>query len=174
MLAARGSDTRRARLLAMLRSSTEPITGQAFSQLLGVSRQAIVNDIAILRAAGSAIIGSSRGYRLDEGPPGLVEVIHSDHGPERVGEEAEILLDRGIAVLDVGVNHSVLGEIRAPILVESRADLEGHLEVLRRAGDLPLSTITRGIHSHTLRAPNRDALDAAKRELADRGILLRD
>ncbi len=158
-------------MVSMLRASIEPITGSEFSKRLGVSRQAIVNDIAILRAAGEPIIGSSQGYRV-EGPAGLTEIIRCSHGPERGREEFEILLNRGIAVLDVGIEHSVFGEVRAPILVETSADIDRYSEKILQAGEMPLSSITRGVHSHTVRARNRDALDAARRELGERGILL--
>lgn len=158
----------------MLRSSPEPITGSTFSDQLGVSRQAIVNDIAILRAAGEQITGSPRGYRMADDPPGVRALIRCDHPPDRGREEFEILLDRGITVLDVGVEHSVLGEVRAPILIETRADIDRCSETITEAGEMPLSAITRGVHSHMVRAPNRDALDAAMRELRERGILIED
>ena len=123
--------------------------------MLGVSRQAIVNDIAILRASGQAIIGGPHGYRVGR-VSGLIEVIHCNHQPDRGREEWEILLDRGIAVLDVG---------------ETRADIDRHAATIAEAGEAPLSVITGGRHTHTVRAPNQDALDAAKRELSERGIL---
>jgi transcriptional regulator of NAD metabolism len=168
---ARGtSDERRAELLHTLNGAEGPVTGSELSSMLGVSRQAIVNDIAILRASGQAIIGGPHGYRVGR-VSGLIEVIHCNHQPERGREEWEILLDRGIAVLDVGVDHSVFGEIRAPVVVETRADIDRHAATITEAGEAPLSVITGGRHTHTVRAPNQDALDAAKRELSERGIL---
>jgi len=168
---ARGtSGERRAELLRILNDAESSVTGSELSSLLGVSRQAIVNDIAILRASGQAIIGGPHGYRVGL-VSGLIEVIHCNHPPERGNEEWEILLDRGIAVLDVGVDHSVFGEIRAPVVVETRADIDRHTATITEAGEAPLSVITGGRHTHTVRAPNLDALDAAKRELHERGIL---
>ena len=168
---ARGtSGERRAELLRILNGAESSVTGSELSSLLGVSRQAIVNDIAILRASGEAIIGGPRGYRIGR-LSGLIEIIHCNHQPDRGREEWEILLDRGIAVLDVGVDHSVFGEIRAPVVVETRADIDRHTATITEAGEAPLSVITGGRHSHTVRVPNLDALDAAKRELRERGIL---
>jgi len=168
---ARGtSGERRAELLRILNDAESSVTGSELSSLLGVSRQAIVNDIAILRASGQAIIGGPHGYRVGL-VSGLIEVIHCNHPPERGNEEWEILLDRGIAVLDVGVDHSVFGEIRAPVVVESRADIDRHTARITEAGEAPLSVITGGRHTHRVRVPNLDALDAAKRELRERGIL---
>jgi uncharacterized protein len=163
------SAERRAKLLDILTDAESPVTGSTLSALLGVSRQAIVNDIAILRASGNVITGGPHGYRT--GPVlGMVEIIHCLHPPDRGREEWEIL-DRGVVVLDVGVDHSIFGEIRAPVLVETRADIDRHAETITKAREAPLSVITGGRHTHMVRAPNHDALEAAKRELDERGIL---
>jgi uncharacterized protein len=172
---ARGSSAeRRAELLRVLRASVESVTGSELSATLGVSRQAIVNDIALLRASGEAIVAGPQGYRMAEGSRGLTAIIRCRHEPTRGREELEILLDRGVSVLDVGVEHSIFGEVRAPVVVESRADIDRHVEVITKAGEAPLSVITLGFHSHTVRAPSHDALRAAKRELRERGILQED
>jgi uncharacterized protein len=173
-MAGGATGVRRAELLRILRKAERATTGSELSVTLGVSRQAIVTDVAILRAAGEHIVGTPQGYRMDGAVGGFTAVIGCSHPPDRGREEFEILLDRGIAVLDVGVEHSVFGEVRAPISVETRADVDRYSERISQAGEMPLSVITRGIHSHTVRAPNRDALEAAKRELCERGILLDD
>ena len=41
--------------------------------------------------------------------------------------------------------------------------------MIAKAGEAPLSVITGGRHTHMVRAPNHDALEAAKRELDERG-----
>jgi transcriptional regulator of NAD metabolism len=53
-------------LVELLRSSEAPITGSDLASELGVSRQVIVNDVAIVRASGVPILGSPRGYVLVE------------------------------------------------------------------------------------------------------------
>ena len=53
---------RRERIVELLREAHRAITGSELSVSLGVSRQAIVNDMAILRAAGEKIGGSPHGY----------------------------------------------------------------------------------------------------------------
>ena len=55
------SEERRSRLVSILRSSDSPVTGADLSAQLGVSRQVIVNDVAIVRATGEQILGSPRG-----------------------------------------------------------------------------------------------------------------
>jgi len=168
------SGERRAELLRILRETDEPVTGSELSATLGVSRQAIVNDIALLRATGEAIAAGPQGYRMADGSRGVTAMIRCHHEPTRGREELEILLDRGVSVLDVGVEHSVFGEVRARFVVDSRADIDRHAEAITKAEEAPLSVITRGFHSHTVRAPSHDALRAAKRELRERGILRED
>ena len=165
---------RRTELLRILREANHAITGSQLSSRLGVSRQAIVTDVAILRAAGEDIVGSTRGYRMNDATGGLTAVIGCSHPPNRGREEFEILIDRGITVLDVSVDHSIFGTLRAPILIETRGDIDRYSERIIKAGEMPLSVITRGVHAHTVRARNIDALEAAKRELSERGILLDD
>jgi transcriptional regulator of NAD metabolism len=56
------------RIVELLREGHRPITGSELSLSLGVSRQAIVNDMAILRAAGEPIDGSPQGYHWEGDP----------------------------------------------------------------------------------------------------------
>lgn len=44
------SDIRREKLLDILKNSSAPVSGSALARQLGVSRQVIVQDIALLRA----------------------------------------------------------------------------------------------------------------------------
>ena len=55
---------RREELINTIKSSTSPISGKTLAQLYDVSRQVIVQDIALLRTAGYDIISTNRGYIL--------------------------------------------------------------------------------------------------------------
>ena len=55
---------RREKLLSMLAKSKEPIAGAEMAKQLSVSRQVIVQDIALLRAADNNIVSTNRGYVL--------------------------------------------------------------------------------------------------------------
>ena len=57
--------TRRKEILRQLQLSEKPVSASRFARDLGVSRQIIVGDVALLRAAGEDIIATSRGYKLD-------------------------------------------------------------------------------------------------------------
>jgi transcriptional regulator of NAD metabolism len=168
------SERRRERLGRILHDADDPVTGSYLAKRLGVSRQVIVNDVAILRAAGHPIVGSPQGYLLVDRASGPTDVIACRHARDLGRRELGILVDHGIVVLDVVVEHLVYGEIRANLMVKSRADIERYARVLERSGQAPLSSLTGGLHLHTVRAPSPDALEAAKRELRETGLLIED
>jgi transcriptional regulator of NAD metabolism len=174
MAAQTPSERRRSSLVEILREADAPVTGSDLSSSLGVSRQAVVNDVAILRAMGEPILGSPRGYvsgdRGDERPVAAIACRH-DRATSR--RETEILVDRGISILDVVVEHPLYGEVQANLFIDSRSDIDRYMEILESDAQ-PLSALTGGVHLHHVRAPSADALEAAKRELAEAGILLAD
>src|SRR5205823_1068185 len=88
---------RRMRIVELLREGHRPITGSELSLSLGVSRQAIVNDMAILRAAGDPIDGSPQGYHSEGDPPGGTSNCSgsSTRGEPAVSDERRVT-DSGI------------------------------------------------------------------------------
>ena len=60
-------EERRSQILQILTDSTKPVAGTLLAQRLNVSRQVIVQDIALLRANGTAIFSTNKGYLLQEG-----------------------------------------------------------------------------------------------------------
>ena len=58
------ADSRRKEILAIVGNSDNPLPAGVLAEKLGVSRQVIVQDIAILRANGYDIISTNRGYLL--------------------------------------------------------------------------------------------------------------
>ena len=57
-------EKRRERILAAIGSTDEPQSAGALGDRFGVSRQVIVQDIAVLRAEGAPIVSTNRGYIL--------------------------------------------------------------------------------------------------------------
>ena len=58
-----GAD-RRKEILSMIRDTDTPVSGTAIGRKTGVSRQVVVQDIALLRTQGYPIISTARGYLL--------------------------------------------------------------------------------------------------------------
>jgi len=168
-----GPDRRR-KLMERLGARKGPIAGNELARQFRVSRQCLVQDVAILRAHGEEILSTPRGYRLPSAKPdGHRAVIACKHGPERTLEELNILVDYGVKVLDVVVEHPLYGELRGALMIESRADV---LEFLRRRRVTKaslLSSLTGGVHLHTLEASRPEMIAKAKAQLHARGILLK-
>ena len=53
-------DKRRDRIIQMLADSNAPISGAELAERLGVSRQVIVQDIALLRAVDKSILSTNK------------------------------------------------------------------------------------------------------------------
>jgi uncharacterized protein len=167
-------DDRRRRILTWMQRMRTAVSGNELADHFEVSRQCIVQDIAILRAGGSEILATPRGYRLpDVARPGHREIIACDHPAERTEEELQILVDHGVKVLDVIVEHPVYGELRGSLMLESRADIQDFLQQMRVRQASLLSSLTGGVHLHTVEAHRAEMVARAKVQLRERGFLLK-
>ncbi len=162
---------RRERLLELLETASEPVPGSVLAARLGVSRQAIVHHIAVLRAAGAPIEATTRGYRWQQSE-GLRAVFMVRHAPEETADELYALVDAGLTVVDVLVEHPVYGELRGGLDLHSRSDVDQFLDTLAKAHGSLLSTLTDGIHWHTVEARDRAAIERGRAALLRLGFLL--
>ena len=161
-------------MLAWMRSLHAPTQGGALARHFRVSRQCVVQDIAILRASGNEILATPQGYRLPEKSSRACRAILAcKHAPERVEEELEILVDHGVNILDVLVEHPVYGELRGSLMIESRADLQDFLGKVRTTKAALLSSLTHGVHLHTVEASREAMIVRAKAKLRAQGFLLK-
>jgi uncharacterized protein len=167
--------TRRGRILEWMRGRNGPAPGAELARHFRVSRQCVVQDIAILRAEGNDILSTPQGYRLpvQQSLGGHRAVIACQHGPERTEEELQILVDNGVRVLDVIVEHALYGEMRGSLTIESRADVQDFVRQWKGTKASLLSSLTRGVHLHTVEASRPEMIERAKAELHSRGILLK-
>lgn len=167
-------DERRAGVLARLRAAGRPVRAADLAAAFHVSRQVIVGDVAILRAEGHPVVGTPRGYVLLEGTPapGPQAVFACRH--DRRGTRAELLaiVEAGCTVVDVIVEHPLYGELRGNLMLATREDVERFLRALRAGRTELLSSLTGGVHLHTVTAPSFEALARAREALAREGILL--
>lgn len=165
-----GSD-RQELIINKLRNSHKPITGSEFAEVTNVSRQVIVQDISILKAKKEPILATSRGYILQiENKASKIIVVN--HTPDQTEEELNIIVDHGVTVKDVTVEHALYGEITASIMVSNRAEVKQFIHNMNETKAPYLLTLTNGIHLHTLEADSIDKIEAACRDLAANHILL--
>lgn len=164
---------RRAGLLQLLRERGEAVTGTELAQRLCVSRQVIVQDVAVLRAAGQDILATPRGYLLVHSTHAAHRaVLAVRHSREETEEELTLLVDEGLRVVDVVVEHSLYGELRAPLMLTSRADVRAFTARLAETGAALLSELTGGVHLHTVEAWSPEGTARAREALRRRGMLL--
>lgn len=162
-------EQRREALLKLLHEADGPVSAAVLADRLGVSRQIIVGDVALLRAAGEEIAATPRGYVSTHETCALRRTVACIHSEEQTGEELRIFVDHGCIVQDVIVEHPVYGQLTGALHLRSRFDVD---EFLRRsAGSAPLSSLTDGLHLHTLLCPDEATFDRVKAQLRERGFL---
>lgn len=138
-----------------------------------MSRQVIVQDVAVLRAAGRGILATPRGYVIERAmPPRTEAVLAVRHSRAETADELNALVDLGLEVVDVIVEHPVFGEMRGMLRLRSRDDVARFVARLGRSRAGLLSATTGGVHLHTVRGPRRELLAKARSEMRRRGYLI--
>ena len=166
------ASTRRSAVLKALTAADGPISASQLAAQFNVSRQIIVGDVALLRAAGEAISATPRGYVLDRVRQGITRTVACRHPIEGTEQELQIMVDNGCTVLDVIVEHAVYGQLTGQLQIRSRYDVAQFMERLNADGAKPLSSLTDGIHLHTLLCPDTDAYTRTCDALREAGFLL--
>jgi len=169
-----GHEERRKSILDALVSSAEPVTGQDLASRLKVSRQIIVQDIALLRAHGEDVVATPRGYVLAPKASGAraQAVVACRHGRDNVKEELMAIVGLGGEVIDVIVEHPLYGQMTGLLMLKSQRDVDDFMRRVEDTGASLLSTLTQGVHLHTIRAHDRQALRMIVDRLRIDGYLL--
>ncbi len=164
------AEERRSRIITRLQTATVPISASRLAAEFGVSRQIIVQDVAILRAAGHRVVALSRGYRLDtdQSCRRVFKVCHSD---ETVGDELYSIVNLGGTVEDVFIFHKVYGTVRAAMEIRDRTNVEDFLNNIAMGKSSLLKNVTAGYHYHTVLAESEEVLDLIETTLREKGYL---
>lgn len=162
---------RRKKIIQHISSSGRPVSGTDLATEYGVSRQVIVQDIALLRATGCQIISTNRGYLLVEKelPRKVFKVTHTE---EQMDDELKTIVDLGGTVVNVFVWHRVYGKVTGDLDINSRRKIKAFIESLGESKSEPLMNITSGYHYHTVEAPDQETLDLIEKALDEKGYLL--
>lgn len=107
-------DERRQFILKLLAGSESPLSGTEIAGKCGVSRQIIVQDIALLRATNKNILSTYRGYLLyqpEKDTENFKRTFAVSHTDEQIQDELYTFVDCGGKVLDVTVMHEIYGAI---------------------------------------------------------------
>ena len=169
---------RRDEILQRLQQSRGSVTGADLARQLGVSRQVIVQDVAILRAEGHGILATPQGYVMvpesDPAPAPHRARIAVNHPPQRTREELNVFVDCGVRVVDVIVEHALYGDLTGVLMLKSRDDVSRFMTRMEDAEAALLSSLTEGVHLHTVEFDRVDDLKHAEDELRKRGLLAGD
>ena len=160
---------RREQILKILKSSEKPVPGVELAKLLEVSRQIIVQDMALIRANGIDVTSTNRGYviREEKEVSRVFKVIHTN---EQVEEELNLFVDFGGKVEDVFVFHKVYGVIKATLNIKSRRDVKLYMEGISSGKSTNLLNLTSNYHYHTIVAEDEQTLDMIQEELIKCGF----
>ena len=164
-----GAADRRNAILERLEDTTAPLPAARLGEDLGVSRQIIVGDVALLRASGHSIHATNRGYLLARPTTRPRRSLTVQHTRGQIRTELSAILDAGGAVIDVSIEHRLYGQITADLLIRNRRDLKAFLA--RLADSSSLAELTNGWHTHTIEADSEERLDAISRRLDELGLL---
>lgn len=163
---------RRARIIDILTEADEPVSGGQLAKRLGVSRQIIVQDMALLRTGGgSEVISTYRGYVLQKEPKVCRKVFKVRHSTADTQRELLEIVDLGGQVEDVFVYHRVYGVVRGQLRISSRRDVTAFMERLSQSSSAPLMQITDEFHYHTVSAADAETLGLIGKRLDELGFL---
>ncbi|MGM0897176.1 MAG: transcription repressor NadR [Bacillota bacterium] len=169
-------EERRNVLLEELKQAARPMTGGELGKLAQVSRQVVVGDMTLLKAKGEPIIATSQGYLyLDpSGNKQFSRRIACNHKPEETEAELRLLVECGVTVKDVSIEHPVYGELTAGIHVSTQLDVDLFMQRIRETGASYLLELTEGTHIHTITADQAETLTQAIDAMKRHGYLLEE
>ena len=143
---------RRDTIIKMLGEKGKPLSGTELAKELGVSRQVIVQDIALLRAVNKNILSTNKGYVLydpSEETQKARRTIAVSHSDEQTQDELYTIVDFGGKVLDVVIEHDIYGQITVDLILKSRQDVDEFIAKVAKSKAKPLKTLTGNKHFHT-------------------------
>ena len=167
---------RKQELLALLKQSKEAINGQSLAEQFGVTRQIIVQDIALLRADGAQIISTNRGYIYKNSDDNSYahRLFKVNHTVNEMEEELLAIVDNGGRIKNIMIDHPVYGEIQTLLKLTCRRDGRHFLKQATSSDFRPLSELTNGVHFHLVEADSQQDLDYIEEALHHLGFLVKE
>lgn len=165
------AEKRREEILSLIGNTENPIPANVLKERFAVSRQVIVQDIAILRANGYDITSTNRGYVLGR-TARATRVFKCRHSFDEIVDEGVLIIEAGGRVEDIFVNHRVYGRISARLDLQNRTHVEELYRSLVSGASKPLMSVTDGYHYHTVSAESEQALDEIEKKLRERKFLI--
>ena len=153
---------RREEIVSKIKSSEVPVPGKELAKVYDVSRQVIVQDIALIRATNKNILSTNKGYVLykpEHISTKCKRIFPVFHTTKQIKKELYTIVDLGGTVLDVIVEHDVYGMITVDLILKNRTDVDEFLDKLHESHSQPLNVLTNGFHYHSVTAASEEILD---------------
>ena len=158
-------------MLKILQESHKPVSGTKLAEKFQVSRQVVVQDIALLRASNHDIVSTHKGYVLKD-KDHISRVFKVKHSEEKMLDELNLIVDCGGKVEDVFVYHKLYNVVRVPMNIKSRMDAKKYVESIKggRFGSPRADNIWISL-SHSS-ADSEETLDIIQQQLQEHGYLV--
>lgn len=166
-------EERRQEIISFITGNGKAASGTLLAEKFHVSRQVIVQDIALLRAEGYEILSTNRGY-LCQKSTRASRIFYVQHDDSRILEELNLVADCGGRVKDIFVKHELYGELRAELNVDSRKKAAAFVKNISEGTCSPLNRVTHGYHYHTITAESEEELDEIEEELRLKHFLVKE
>jgi len=167
------SESRRKIINELLIKKNNPIKGSSLAEELGVTRQVIVKDIAILRAQGEKIIATPEGYiKSKDHKHFYKKVIATSHKSDEIEDELSIVVKFGGIIEDVIVEHPLYGEIKGMLMIKTLYDVQKFVKRIKDFNAEPLMVLTGGVHLHTIMAESEEIIEKIEQELKNKNYLI--
>lgn len=166
-------EKRRRLIIKRITESENPVSGSALAREMAVSRQVIVQDIALLRAANKNVLSTNKGYVWHDDTVKMHnKVVAVCHSNDEIRDELYTIVDTGARIRDVIVEHDVYGQISVDLLISSRRDVDEFVSKIASSKAKPLKILADNIHYHTIEAAEQGILEMAEAELKKKGFLI--
>ena len=151
---------RRTEILKLLQQEEKPVAARAMASQFGVSRQVIVQDMAVIRASTPGILSTTRGYVLQQDKDiACTREFKVRHGQEHAAEELNLIVDCGGRVKNISISHRVYGRVNE------------FVQAINNSHSSVLSSATSGYHYHLIEASSQERLDLIGEQLKKAGFL---
>ena len=165
---------RRDAIILRMQEDRKPLSGTKLASMYGVSRQVIVQDIALIRAAGYDVISTNKGYILNAAVENktVERVFKVNHSDEQMEDELCSIVDLGGTIINTMINHKVYGHLEAPLHIKSRRNVAEFMKDIYSGKSTPLKNVTAGYHYHTISAESEEVLNMIEKMLREKQFLV--
>jgi len=170
------ANKRREMILEAINQADAAVSASLLAGRLGVSRQVIVGDIALLRAQGHEIMATARGYMVQDFNKlsQYVGKIACCHDADSTMAELHTIVDLNATVVNVIVEHEVYGEITGQLNIKNRDDVDIFIGRVKSAEVRLLSELKLGVHLHTIACRDIRHFEQVCEALDTAGFLVQD